>query len=343
MSLTGNISFRSMILGRIEGFVESTGISPLISKESLAQLIVAISNYTEEGHSFSPPVYITTDIDKLLRFIPGNSRIKIGDLEMEGNAPCVALKRCAPLATDGWCIYVDCKSDEVSYGIFRDSLTPLAIPIEQALLKDGSGETKVLRVHQSAPSCVELTNHIGDSHTIFISDKRETEPSPRQFVSDLAKAICGELPADNQSSTQTVIEKALTNGLEASHGALVAVTRKERPPEFLKDGLLLEEPLNFGDLALKARQGNEEDRMRLISYSKVLEGMFGCDGIVVFNRKATLIGYNCFVKPSSKSPPVSGGARKRAYGALQTKLGKGLFAAFIRSQDGWSEFKQIAQ
>ncbi|WP_411847431.1 hypothetical protein AAFN60_08925 [Roseibacillus persicicus] len=343
MSINGNISFRSMILGRIEGFVDSTGIIPLISKESLAQLIVAISNYTEEGKSFSPPIYITTDLDKLLRFIPGNSRIKIGELGIDDNSPCVALKRCAPLATDGWCIYLDCKADKVFYGVFRDSLAPLAIPLEKALLQDGSGETKVLRTQQSAPSCVELTNHNGDSHTIFISDKREAEPSPRQFVSDLAQAICSELKADIRPSAQTVIEKALNNGLEASHGALVAVTRKDKPPQFLQDGLLLNEPLNFGELARKALHGNEQDRMRLISFTKVLEGMFGCDGIIVFNRKATLIGYNCFIKPSAKKTPASGGARKRAYGALQTRLGKGLFATFIRSQDGWSEFKQISQ
>lgn len=343
MSVSGNISFRSMILGRIEGFVDSTDICPLISKESLAQLIVAISNYTEEGRSFSPSVYITNDLDKLLRFIPGNSKIKIGKLEVNDTALCVALKRCAPLAIDGWCIYIDSKASGAYYGVFRDSLTPLAIPVEQALLKNGSGEAKVLRVQQSAPSCVELTNHNGDSHTIFISDKRETEPSPRQFVSNLASAICGKLPDVNRLSTQTVIEKALTNGLDASHGALVAVTRSVSPPKFLKDGLLLKDPLDFSELTLKARQGSEEDRMRLISYSKVLEGMFGCDGIVVFNRQATLIGYNCFVKPSAKTPPASGGARKRAYATLQSKLGNGLFAAFIRSQDGWSEFNQIEQ
>jgi hypothetical protein len=186
-----------------------------------------------------------------------------------------------------------------------------------------------------------LTNHNGDSHTVFISDKRETEPSPRQFVSDLAKAICGKVDADIRPSAQTVIEKSLNNGLEASHGALVAVTRSDVPPQFLQDGLLLDEPLDFGDLARKARHGGEEDRMRLISYARVLEGMFGCDGIVVFNRRAKLIGYNCFIKPSAKNTPASGGARKRAYGTLKTRLGNGLFAAFIRSQDGWSEFKQI--
>ncbi len=36
---------------------------------------------------------------------------------------------------------------------------------------------------------------------------------------------------------------------------------------------------------------------------------------------------------------VIGGARKRAFITLSKKLGKGLCAVFMQSQDGWSDFK----
>ena len=36
---------------------------------------------------------------------------------------------------------------------------------------------------------------------------------------------------------------------------------------------------------------------------------------------------------------VIGGARRRAFAALRAKIGKGLSAAFMQSQDGWTEFQ----
>jgi hypothetical protein len=145
-----------------------------------------------------------------------------------------------------------------------------------------------------------------------------------------------------RESTQTVIRRVINSGLEASHGALIAVVRSKTSPKFLSDGLVLAAPLNLGILVRKATVGTEEDRLKLISYTSVIRGIFGCDGIVVFNRKATLLAYNCFIKPTKAAPtPTTGGARKRAFAALKGRIGKGLYATFIRSQDGWSEFKKL--
>jgi len=341
MAINGNISFRSLILGRIEEFVSSTDISPLVSAQTLAQIVVAVSNYTEEGKSLSPSLYITTDLDQLLQLLPGSSKIVIGELPSDENAPSIALKRCAPLAVEGWAIFLNCKGDSLKYGLFRGSMEPLSISVEESLLEDGSGDVKILRIRQSASNCVEIENHNGDQHTIFLSDRKESEPSPRKFVSDLAEAICSDLKDDVRESAQTLIEKILTTGLEESHGALIAVARSVTQPKFFKDGLFLKQPLDFEVLVRNALSGGAEEKMRLLEHSQVLKGMFGCDGIVLFNRRATLLGYNCFVKPSGQTPPSSGGARKRAFAELQRKLGNGLYAVFIRSQDGWSNLQTI--
>jgi hypothetical protein len=315
-------------------------MQPLVTQQTLAQIIVALSNFMEEGKSLSPALYITTDISKLLQFLPGSSSIKIGEVPISETAPSIAIKHCAPLAIDGWCIYVCCSETTVNYGLFRDALNPLAIPLEKALLVSGSGSVKILHIHQSAVGCVEVANHKGDKHVIFLSQKRETEPSPREFVEDLVKSICSGVQEKYRESTQTVIGRVLTSGLENSHGALVAVTNNKKLPKFLMDGRFLESPINFSHLVSKALNGKESDRLRLLSYSTILSGMFGCDGIIVFNRQATITGFNCFIKSNSGTTVVSGGARKRAFEALKGRIDKGLFSAYIRSQDGWSEFKK---
>jgi len=66
--------------------------------------------------------------------------------------------------------------------------------------------------------------------------------------------------------------------------------------------------------------------------------MLNTDGIVLFDNRSRLLGYNCFVKVN-RNENIIGGARKRAFGTLSTKLGRGLCAVFMQSQDGWSDYR----
>ena len=75
------------------------------------------------------------------------------------------------------------------------------------------------------------------------------------------------------------------------------------------------------------------------SKGSLLQGMLNSDGIVIFDDRGRLLGYNCFVKVT-QAANVIGGARKRAFATLVNKLGNGLQAVFMQSQDGWSEFRR---
>lgn len=341
MPIQGNISFRSHLLGRVEDFVTETEMQPLVTERTIAYMVTALANYTEEGKQLSPELYLTSDVSELLKFLPGSSHLEIGRCAISEEVPNIAVKHCAPLANHGWCIYVDLKDGVAHYGVFRDALSPLAIPIGKALLSKGSGDVKIVRIHQSAPACVELANHKGDSHIVFLSHKRESDPNPKEGISSLAEAICCQVRAKLRETTRTVIERAISAGLQESHGALVAVARATTRPKFFKDGRFFLTPISFESLVEQAMAGGEEDRLRLLSHASVLEGMFGCDGIVIFNRRATVLGYNCFVPATVKGGAPMGGARKRAYAVLKEKVGNGLFAAFIRSHDGAAEFTKV--
>jgi len=337
MNITGTISFRVLLVERVEEFVNSTELQPLVTQESITALVSASSNYTEEGQTFSPAIYATSSIIQLLKIIPGSIHIKIGNLTDSAHALCLALKKCAPLARDGWCIYVCHKDNETTFGLFSDSQFPLNTPLDQTLLNVSNDMVKILKVQQTAPNCIELANHKGDSHTVYLSDKKESEKSPRTFIKELTDVICFKLSPKIRLSIQTVIEKTLTDGLDSSHGALIAVTTDKNTPQFLCDGTLLEKPIDFSELVNKAVQKNIEDSLRLTAFTQILKGMFNCDGIMVFSPYGQLIGYNCFIKSALNSKDISGGARKRAFASLESKIDNGICAAYIRSHDGWSK------
>jgi hypothetical protein len=111
-----------------------------------------------------------------------------------------------------------------------------------------------------------------------------------------------------------------------------------KPPRFLSnDGVMLEKPIDFASLVSDLKK-ERIDSSHLESKGHLLQGMLNSDGIILFDNKGRLLGYNCFVKVNNKDN-VIGGARKRAFASIKSKINRGLSAAFIQSQDGWTDFE----
>ena len=101
--------------------------------------------------------------------------------------------------------------------------------------------------------------------------------------------------------------------------------------------MILKIPINFEELVTQTKN-NELSPFCLDNKGYLVKGMLNTDGIILFDNKSRLLGYNCFMKINRKEN-VIGGARKRAFAALSAKLGRGLCAVFMQSQDGWSDYK----
>jgi len=99
---------------------------------------------------------------------------------------------------------------------------------------------------------------------------------------------------------------------------------------------VLEPPLNIG-FAVENVLRDTGTIPELQALESLTLGMFGSDGIVIFDTKARLLAYRGFTK--LKPAEANGGARRRAYYALCEKVGHGLGAAFFQSQDGASSLK----
>lgn len=306
----------------------------------LIEIIVSLSHYEEEGAKLHPEVYVCEHIDRILQLLPGHGEIKIGELPLAETSVKEILKKCAPLAIDGWHIYLDGSGENIRFGLFRDSLNPLTVPIDEILFANVGTEVKVVRVHQVASDCVEIINHCGGYHNIFLSHKKESAIPPEKYINDLVKSICDRVNPTIQDPVRTYLKKVMQRGLRASHGALISVCRTARLPKFLSDGVKLTPPIDFAGII----QNDEISRNTMLNANaSLLMGMLSSDGIVVFSNDAKLIAYNCFIANPSKAARgnVIGGARHRTYNTLCSRIGKGTYAVFIQSQDGWSDFRKV--
>jgi hypothetical protein len=331
-----NITFRTQLIGGVAEFCADCGL-PLFGKPlHLVELIVSLARYKEEGVRLNPQVYISSDIRALTAMLPDGERIQIGCASKDLAGIATALKKTAPLATGGWCIYLE-DGNSLAYGLFRGSGSPLSVAMDDILLT-GVAPLTVVKAFSVADECVEIRCSNGTFHHVFLDHRREDTPPPLQYLEQLVGSITACARAEYRESLGSFLKKSLFTSIGDSHGCIVAVTNRKSTPAFLaKDGVLLEAPIDFTELVVQVKSGSIDPAV-LANKSALLRGMLNSDGITLFDNRGRLLAYNCFVKVKQVRG-VTGGARSRAFAALTDRIGRGLTAVFVRSQDGRAEFK----
>lgn len=334
-------SMRSFLIGSLHDFARSANLDVLAKTENLTSLVVSLAHYQEEGAKFAPEVYVCAQIERLVRLVPNHQIVKLGETDDAESAIEQGLKKGAPLAMDGWCIYVDAVAPRFRYGVFRGSISPLALNIEKIVLSAPVSDCPVVRIVQVAPGCIEVRNALDVVHTIIFSDRRDEEIAPQAYFDEFVDAICSAADDGVRDSLRSYFASVLGRGLQESHGALMVVVSSDEMPKFLRDGVTLTPAIVFVQL-LKDAGTTAGDAVSaeqaLMANAALLKGMIRSDGITVFTATGVLLGYNCFIKSSRGCKNVAGGARARAYNSLVEKLGHGLNAVFSRSQDGMIKF-----
>lgn len=332
-----NITFRTQLLGGVADFCQESDLMLFRNALHLVELIVLLARYKEEGVSLNPKVYLTNNLDSLISMLPECEKIKIGTSTPDIEGIKSALKKCAPLANEGWLIYIHDRQNEISFGLFKGSSNPISVLVDDVLMGENE-ELIVVKAFQIADECVEIRANNGSFHYVFLNHRKEDSPPPLQFLNELVCAIVKNVTEKDTEAVMSFLKRLLFEALRQSHGCIIAVTNMKKAPKILSgDGIILSEPINFAKLVGELKN-KRIPQSNLNSKGCLIKGMLNTDGIVLFDNKAQLLGYNCFTKVSRNSD-VIGGARKRAFAALEAKLGKGLCAVFMQSQDGWSEYK----
>lgn len=334
-----NITFRTQLIGGVTEFCQDSEIPFLANALHLVELIVMLAHYREEGVSLFPKVYLTNDKYTLTAMLPDGEVLKIGTSNPNVAGIKNAVKKCAPLATNGWLIYIEPSGESLEYGVFKGSGNPISVLVDDVLMTE-SESIFVVKASQIANDCVEIRSNRGGQHFIFLNHRKDDSPPPLQYLGQLIASITEKTPEENKEPTISFLNRLFISALRESHGCIIAVTNMAKPPKFLSDdGVILEDPIDFSNLVLDLKK-ERIDPNHLESKGHLLTGMLNSDGIVLFDNKGRLLGYNCFVKVSNKTNLI-GGARKRAFASMKNKIGRGLLATFIQSQDGWTDFEGI--
>jgi len=335
-----NITFRTQLLGGVSEFSQNINIPVFMQTLNLVELIVLLARYQEEGKKLAPKVYVTNDISALCSMLPDSEIIRIGSCAIEPAGIKQSLKKCAPLATGGWMVYLhDNNGKDINFGLFKGSSNPISVLVDNVALTKND-DLIVVKVFKIADDCIEIKSNKGGQHYIFLDHRKEESPPPLQYLDSLVSNIVTKVKQQYYETTKTLLSRLLFDSLRESHGCIVAVINKNQVPKFLsEDGIILENPIDFGRL-VESLMMKEIDQSQIDSKGFLLKGMLNSDGILIFDNRGRLLGYNCFIKTDKKSE-VIGGARKRAFFCLKNKLGKGLCGVFMQSQDGWSDFEGV--
>ncbi len=331
-----NITFRTQLIGSITEFCQDSQLAFLANALHLVELIVLLARYKEEGSNLYPKVYLTNNIKMLNSMLPDGESLKIGSSSANANGIKSVLKKCAPLATNGWLIYVEACENKLEYGVFKGSGNPISVLVDDVLMTKND-DFIVVKAFQVADDCVEIKANSGGLHYIFLNHRKEDSPPPLQFLGKLVEAVTEKTPEVDKEPTISFLNRLLFGALRESHGCIIAVTSMDTPPKLLSsDGVILEEPIDFSKLVYDLKKGTI-DPSHLDSKGHLLQGMLNSDGIILFDNRGRLLGYNCFVKMNNKEN-IIGGARKRAFASVKSKIGNGISAVFMQSQDGWTDF-----
>ena len=332
-----NITFRTQLLGGVTDFCNESAL-PLATTEILVELVVRLARYQEEGVRLTPQVYLTENIELLISMLPEGEKLLLGSTKADTSGIEEMLKICAPLATGEWKIFGSHCPEGMSYGVFRGSSSPISVDVDEVVISPHE-TAAVVKAHLVAEECVEILSSKGRQHHIFFNHRKDTSSPPLLYIQNLAQSIVEQVSEREKEAVLSFLTKVLIRTLFKSHGCIVAVTNMRRPPKFLsEDGVILNEPIDFRHI-IDELKNKRISQAFLERKAELVHGMLCSDGITLFDERGKLLGYRCFVQVPRMSG-VLGGARKRAFATLRNNLGRGISAAFMQSQDGWTEFER---
>jgi len=312
--------------------------------EGILNLIDATSAYREEGEDLYPEIFITDNINEVLRTLPFCKRVEISTKPASVKEFSQALKLCAPLSRNGWVIYINVSEKLINYGLVSSEISELSPTFRKQSVGElcENGDEYAIAYLQNAGNKSVLLRGSETSALISLS-LSERQNGIGAELGSICKAIADDVDENYQAICASYFEKIIGDALVTGHGTLIAVV-KEDPDAIAKaqkrhdDGIYLPQPLDICDLVIqseeqKTREASTSNRL----HSSLIQSMLHHDGVTVFSSKGKVLGYHVFVKPDgTEKEEIVGGARTRAFEVL--KLSSVFESCFYKSHDGNEKF-----
>lgn len=335
-----SISFRSSLHSSTLDLITRVEVRCARTAQLVAGLVSELAAYSEEGVPLAPSVFICNSISVLVKQAGMGEYITLAENIPTDAAATKILKAAAGLCASHWSIFVERSEDgaRCSFGVFCGSTDPASMSVEEVVLARDSAQP-VIRVVQTAVNRVEVRTNNDDAIEFRFNDDVDVDNvRTGERVRLLAEAVC--INAGVEESFTAFIHRLIETSLLRSHGALLAVVSNEDslPPE-LSDIVIVQPPI---DLAARFKAHIDGGKTSatvsaLQSAADLVAGLIGSDGITVLSATGKVVAYRGFVSGGQLAAP--GGARRRAFAALEAMVGAGLNAALFRSQDGRTEVK----
>ena len=344
------VSFRAQLKGNISDFLHKEGMTCPETEEAILELVVALSHYTEEGVILFPRVILCDNLERTLTVLQGSDPLKVGTGVKEVATILQALKRCAPLSSGDWMVFIQRDATMFHYGVFRTSSSLTALDVSDTLrsLAKEANDLKIILISQLAEKAVELIGARSGVFQVYLSATPEDSPSPSEALDNLTECCTRSAPEEVKEQLASFLRKTFYYNLQHCHGTLIIIVKdiESIRPELTEDGVLFDKPIIITLLIQEYEKRQDyASTITLKAHATLLRGMLLSDGIVIMDTYGNIWGYNFFVKYSGSSGPreasLVGGARRRAYNRLCELVEQGtIFACFIQSSDGRIEFYQ---
>lgn len=319
-------------------------------QEGILCLVDHLSDYHEEGKALFPEVAIVSDMNHLKTNLPHLNILKIGSFSFSNGGPSEfekILKSCAPLAVDGWMIYIEINQyaspSRIEYGVFHGEKNILS----ESLLKQISDKAAKSNTFKTNVKCIFVSN-IGQKTVLLQGQKayirlafsaNSTDSAPYEAVKQLSEWIVKDVKGKAKSKVMNYLLKGIYDAINQGHGTLIAVANDNISfDENNFRGQLFDFPLDFAGIIKRAVETESPDSYHeILKMGQIAKSVINTDGITIFSRKGELLGYHFMIHKDSYEKSASG-ARSQAFEAM-VESNKFCFCLY-KSQDGKTKIWQ---
>ncbi len=342
-----SISFRSHLVSNTADLIKEIDLHCARTSYLIAGIVSQLAAYTEEGVSMTPSVFICNSISELIQRAGVGEYVPLSkEVPLESAGPAL-LKAAAPLCRDNWRIYIERLDDSKNcrYGVFCGSSDPSSLTVDEVILENDGSSIKfpVIRIAQSSTNKVEVRTNAGSVIEFRFNDDIDVhELNSQTQIQGLASTIAADIDKEHRVMFSNFVERLLSSAIKNSHGTLIAVvpSSNDALPQTLQDFVQLNPKVNLYErFRLHLDEGKTAVSVsRLQAAVELISGFICSDGITIFNRAGCVLGYRAFIRSNVDNPSSEGGARSRAFTAMNQLVGTELDAAFFKSQDGQVKF-----
>lgn len=333
-----NVSLKKESSDAIFSFLTNQGF-PSSAKivEGLVSVVNQISDYHEEGVALYPDIIIISN-ESFFSTLADNHHIQICEEEINERSFSMAIKMCAPLAENGWNIYIQLQNDNIiKYGIVNAELAQMSVSLYDQVVNTPADVHLCAYIRNIGNKVVELISISNRCKiSLNLSDfSANLDEYLQNLVSDIFCDVKPEYPIRNES--ESYIKSMIISALNSGHGNLIAVTddvERIKAENHLQNGVFLSSVIDFAEMLYENSQKHVDlTATTLNAYSKLAISMLNFDGITLFNTQGCIVGYHFIVDNKLEGVnPIVGGSRSRAFEALSRTAG--VKSCFMKSQDG---------